>query len=243
MAAHLRQLVVGRACRACRGSGWRRRACRCRAAGPARRRSRSSRRAAPSTSPIADRDAGRRPSEWRAVQGDLASTISANASATRSSRVVVGELDAVRGLEGADHRAARGRRASPRTRASRRASAARRRAPVEPAAAALARPRRRRRAAPPAAQKTSTVWARQRMRPSSGICSPAQAVRVAVAVPVLVERADRVGGRLGEPSMRAISAPRSQRISVSARPAPSARARAGGDRGEAGAPRRDVRAV
>ena len=66
---------------------------------------------------------------------------------------------------------------------------------VEPAPAAAPRDLRARPSTPPAAWKISTVWARQRIRASSGISSPREAVGLPAAVPVLVERADR-GRRL-----------------------------------------------
>ena len=47
---------------------------------------------------------------------------------------------------------------------------------------------------PPAAWKISSVCARQTMRASSGISSPRRPLRLAAAVPVLVERADRLRG-------------------------------------------------
>ena len=57
-------------------------------------------------------------------------------------------------------------------------------------------------ATPPSAWKISAVWARHRIRASSGISSPRRPTRLAAAVPVLVERADRLGGPGREPDQQ-----------------------------------------
>jgi hypothetical protein len=162
------------------------------------------------------------------VYGDLASITRANASAIRS----------VRGSSTATTAPA-GSQADTSGRASvAQNSRSRRTVPnASTRAGSNQRPRRRRATpqaarTPPAAWKISTVWARQRIRPSSGISSPASpagwprpsqcssSAWIAAAVP-----SDRK-------SMRAISAPRSQRACISDRvTSPSARI----------APRREAR--
>ena len=167
------------------------------------------------------------PTEWRAGVGRLGVDDQRERLGDAVEPLVVGVLDAVRGLEGADHRVrlVAAERAPERAVAAGRAQRVDQRG-VEPACRGARRRRRTRRAGRAAAKNTSTVWARQTMRPSSGICVAAQAVGVAAAVPVLVERADRLArSPRCSSSMRAISAPRSQRSSVISR-APSAPLRA-----------------
>ena len=70
---------------------------------------------------------------------------------------------------------------------------------------------------PPAAWKISAVWARQRIRPSSGISVAAQARAAGRGRPSARRaRGSRRRSRVRKPSMSAISAPRSQRASISA---------------------------
>ena len=91
---------------------------------------------------------------------------------------------------------------------------------VEPGAAALARDVAGRRARRPSCQKTSAVCARQRMRPSSGISSPA--TPAGWPRPSQCSSSARIASAVASsmPTLRATSAPRSQRSAVSAR-APS----------------------
>ena len=205
-------LGVGEPGRACRGSGWRSRACRCRAA--ARRA--AGRRAppcrAPSAAPMLVAIRLVR-SEWKYVHGDLASTIAANAVAIWSRRsastVTTWSSGSQRVRSGSASDAQKA--ASLRNAPSAFTSSGSNQAPERRAATAYAS------SIPPAAWKISTVCARHRIRPRSGIWSPSSqrgwpwpsqcssSARIASAVP-----SDR-------PIMRAISAPRSHRACISER--------------------------
>ena len=152
-------------------------------------------------------------SEWKYVHGDLASTIPANAVAIWSSRSSSTAISWSSGSQRvrsgsaseAQKPASRRKESSALTRSGSNQVPARRSATAQASST------------PPAAWKISTVWARQRMRPSSGICSPSSqrgcpcpsqcssSVRIASAVPSV------------SPIMRAISAPRSQRACISER--------------------------
>ena len=140
----------------------------------------------------------RRRTRTRSGRGASSSAVSSRSRGSQADDVAVGERVA-------------------RTRASSRTRRARRRAPGRTtrrcACAATPRPR----STPPSAWKISAVWARHRMRPSSGISSPrsprgwpppsqcSSSARIASAVSA------------SRPSSSAISAPRSQRACISAR--------------------------
>ena len=145
---------------------------------PARRRSRSRRRRT-RVARRSPRRSAATPLEWRAVNGDLASMTCAKASAMWSSRSSsAGERRGRRAR--APHGARRGRldASRARTRGRRRDREQRvgqRR--VEPAAAARARHRRARPRCRRSREEHLDGLREAAMRPSSGISSPAQAVR------------------------------------------------------------------
>ena len=130
-------------------------------------------RSAPARAPIATAQRATS-AEWRAVNGDLASITRANASATRSSSLVVGASARGRRAPRRPRRApCAGPRAGPRTRRRRGREQRVDERGVEPAAAALAAPSRSApRQADGARRTPRRVCARQRIRPSSGISSP-----------------------------------------------------------------------
>ncbi len=164
---------------------------------PARRRSRSPWAGTPMTAPVAT--AQRATSlEWRAVYGDFASITRANASATRSSVA----SSAVRTRSTGSHAATAGTaRASSsgrqNARSSRIESSASTSAGLEPAVAALERHRERAREPDRADEDLDGLREAEDAAEQRDLLA-AQAERLAGAVPVLVERADRGGGRLGQ---------------------------------------------
>ena len=227
--------------RACRGCGWRSRACRCRAAAP--RGARRSRAAASTPSDRGDRwrrsrsrgrSGGRSTATWRRSPRRTRSRCGRGGRRRRAAARSSGSHGATSGV---------GERLPERAVAQARAEGVDQRR-VEPAAAALPapcpRPRRRRRRR----GRSPTVCARQTMRASSGISSPrrpsgwprpsqcSSSARIASAVSVL------------RPISSAISAPRSQRACISRRvtspsslialqpPAAVAQPAVGGDRAQ-----------
>ena len=128
-------------------------------------------------------------SEWRAVNGDLASMTRGERLGDPVEPVVVGDEQEVGRLPARDVRDVERGPEAVLDREQRVDDRGR-----EPAAAALARDRARG-LPPPAAWKISAVWARQRMRASGGISSPrspsgmprpsqcSSRLRIAAAVP------------------------------------------------------------
>ena len=196
--AHLRELARGQRAPACRGSGWRSRACRCRAAAPARRRSRSSAASAPSARADADRDHARAVGVAVGPRRLRVDDARRTRRRSRSRRVLVGRQRAGPRAPSAARSARRER--VPERRVVAEASSASTSAGSNQRAAARAAPSRTRALdAARARGRSRRVCARQTMRAEQRDLLAAQAVRVAGAVPVLVERVDRLGGRLGQP--------------------------------------------
>ena len=201
VAAHRAPLPVGRACPACRGCGWRREL-----ADVVQQRRRGAGRRSAGASP-STRRCRRRLGHALGVaggEGRLGVDHAAKASAMRSSRA----SSALSALAGSSRRR-RAPRARPRTAVVAGAEQRVDQRRIEPAAAARARDRP---AARPrrAAWNTSTVCARTGSGPAAG--SPRHAGRPAGrGRPSARRAADRGGGVGDRKSMRAISAPRSQR--------------------------------
>ena len=203
--ADRRPLARRRAGRACRGSGWRARACRCRAAG------RRARRRCPRRGRAARRRAATSAAtrcECPPVDGDFASMTSANACATRADARLVGR----------DRGGRRGVRARPPPRArSRRAGASSSRHERRRASGSNQRPLRLR----AVRARRRSPWSAPGRRCARAAGSPAAAAeRVPVAVPVLVERADRRprsrAGSRGCPRSRAALAAHADELAVQA---------------------------
>ena len=167
---HARELGVGQPRRACRGSGWRSPACRCRASAP-----RAAGRRSSSAAEAEDRAPSRSPPGSCGPSGGTSTATSRRRSRRRRRQPVqplgVGDEHAVRRLPALE--VGRRQRRPERRVVAERAERAHE-VGVEPAAAARAARRRRRRSTPAVAWKISTVCARHRMRASSGISSPAR---------------------------------------------------------------------